>query len=295
MENEKLVSATVSQAEDKAFKTAAQFFAEELLPYFHVEGKFLRILPTEIIRLEARQLIQDFNFEMFHKRRFIAHFEFQSTPVTEDDLRRFREYEAATSRQHRIEVITYVVFSGKIKDPLYRLRAGINKYEIVPIVLNDDNADEWIGKIKDTMNKGILPEEKDLVPLMLTPLMSGESTQMERFSFGFDVLRQVEKVHESNLKMQKMQAVFYTFANKFLKAEDLNRVKEMISMTVLGEMLMNDGIKKGMERGREQGISALIQTCHELNASRSFIKGKIIIDFGLSADKAEEYMLKYWK
>ena len=50
-----------------------------------------------------------------------------------------------------------------------------------------------------------------------------------------------------------MQAVLYTLADKFLTETELGRVKEMIAMTKLGKMLVEDGIRKGMERGNRKG------------------------------------------
>ena len=47
-----------------------------------------------------------------------------------------------------------------------------------------------------------------------------------------------------------MEAVLYAFACKFLKNADLNEVKEELSMTVLGEMIWNDGLERGMEENR---------------------------------------------
>ena len=48
--------------------------------------------------------------------------------------------------------------------------------------------------------------------------------------------------------------MLYVFACKFLKEEELAKVKEEIGMTILGKMLMDDGIEKGIEKGIEQGI-----------------------------------------
>ncbi len=42
--------------------------------------------------------------------------------------------------------------------------------------------------------------------------------------------------------------MLYAFADKFLDGKDLEKVKEEISMTKLGEMLVEDGIKKGEEK-----------------------------------------------
>ncbi|HJC25334.1 MAG TPA: hypothetical protein H9761_16800 [Candidatus Eisenbergiella merdavium] len=59
-----------------------------------------------------------------------------------------------------------------------------------------------------------------------------------------------------------MQSLLYVFAGKFLNKNDLKRVKGVISMTILGEMLMNDGIEKGIREGIDQGeqkVNRLIQ------------------------------------
>lgn len=44
-----------------------------------------------------------------------------------------------------------------------------------------------------------------------------------------------------------MESMLYAFADKFLDGKELEKVKEEISMTKLGEMLVEDGIKKGKE------------------------------------------------
>ena len=51
-----------------------------------------------------------------------------------------------------------------------------------------------------------------------------------------------------------MQAVLYTLAEKFVQKEELEKVKEEFYMTRLGQMIFDDGVKKGMEKGRESGL-----------------------------------------
>ena len=46
--------------------------------------------------------------------------------------------------------------------------------------------------------------------------------------------------------------MLYTLADKFLSAGELNEIKEVLAMTRLGQMLYDDGVKKGMECGREE-------------------------------------------
>lgn len=46
-----------------------------------------------------------------------------------------------------------------------------------------------------------------------------------------------------------MQAMLYLFATKFLAKDQLKDIKEEISMMVLGQMLVDDGIQRGMQKG----------------------------------------------
>ena len=50
-----------------------------------------------------------------------------------------------------------------------------------------------------------------------------------------------------------MESVLYALAMKVLKEEEIREVKEMMRMTLLGQLLMEDGMKRGLEQGREQG------------------------------------------
>lgn len=89
----------------------------------------------------------------------------------------------------------------------------------------------------------------------------------------------------------KMQAVLYALANKFLDDEELDQVKEVLSMTRLGEMLVNDGMEKGMEKG----IQAMITAFQELGISYDESVRKIKEKFALDPETALGYMEKYWR
>ena len=45
-----------------------------------------------------------------------------------------------------------------------------------------------------------------------------------------------------------MQSVLYALAVKFLDRDELKMIKERIGMTVLGQMLFEDGMEKGIEK-----------------------------------------------
>lgn len=197
------------QLEDKALKKATMYFGQELLPYLKVNKKIRRMLPTEQIRLEAVKAMEDILFEM--EDGTLAHFEFESVEVTQDDLRRFRMYDAYTGQTHKKSVITYVICSGKA---------------------------------------GKMLTKQDWAPLLLTPLMSGHSAIEDRLLEARQLLN-MDNSRLNKAERQNMEGVLYAFACKFLNKEDLNEIKEVLSMTVLGEMIWNDGQEKGLEKGAD--------------------------------------------
>ena len=51
---------------------------------------------------------------------------------------------------------------------------------------------------------------------------------------------------------EKVTAMLYTLAEKFLTGAELEEIKEAVRMTRLGEMIMEDGRKEGLETGRRK-------------------------------------------
>ena len=127
------------QLEDKALKSAAMYFGQELLRYLRIDNRIVRMLPTEQIRLEAVRAEEDILFEM--KDGTLTHFEFESVEVTEDDLRRFRYYDACTELRYKRGVVTYVICSGKVNRIRRVLKSGINTYRIIPLQMKPMDAD----------------------------------------------------------------------------------------------------------------------------------------------------------
>lgn len=97
------------------------------------------IAPTEMVHLEIRKMYEDFNYQMQGNRWF--HFEFESDRITLDDLKRFREYEAVTSRTYGVAVTTFVVCPAEVRKPISQFTEGLNTYRVKIIRLKSQTAD----------------------------------------------------------------------------------------------------------------------------------------------------------
>ena len=247
-------SSSVQQHEDAVLKTSMQFFADELLPYFGIQGKVISFAPTELVHLELQKLFQDFNFVM--EDGTWKHFEFQSTNEGLDGLKRFRAYEALTSYQYKVIVETYVLFSGTIKNPMTEFTEGNNTYKITPIIMQDYNADKLLTKIEQKQKEGGVITKEDFISLVLCPLMGGHSSQKERINKAYHIIHRTSEVKKEDTV--KIEAMLYAMADKFLDIVDLEKLKEDMIVTRLGQMIWEDGIEKGIEKGRVTVLLELI-------------------------------------
>ena len=101
--------------------------------------------------------------------------------------------------------------------------------------------------------------EDDFANLTLTPLMTSKMCRKDVIKEAIQIVKQ-----EKQLTAEKTMAMLYTLADKFLSAGELNEIKEVLAMTRLGQMLYDDGVKKGMERGREEGQKQLTELMNKL-------------------------------
>ncbi len=241
-----------SQIEDLALKSAAAYFGEEIIHWLGIREKALRAAPTEIVTLEARHMYEDFLYEM--ENGMYYHFEFESDSISDNDLKRFREYEASTSRIFNAPVVTYVICSSKVKVLKDSITEGINTYRIKLIRLKDEDADRFLDQLagKETVQL----TREDIIPLLFSPLMGGKRKPADRILACIRLLKQAENVF-SETDIQKMEAILYMFAVKFLDENELKSIKEAIAMTKLGQMIWDDAVEQGVEKG-ENRYSRLI-------------------------------------
>ena len=230
--------------EDRALKAAAQFMGEELLPFLGVKCAIKRVAPTEQIYLQTEAFSEDFNYELLEGG--LLHLEFESDVITKEDLRRFRVYEALLSYQYKTAVTTCVICTAAAKNIPNELKEGINSYRVQIVRLKNWNADEIISAL-EVKQRNMSLEREELLRLILTPLMGGKMPQPERIRRSFQLLREEQKIRKTS-ELSQMQAVLYALAEKFLSVEEMQKIKEEIHMTRLGQMIFDDGLEEGENR-----------------------------------------------
>ena len=249
---------TVTKHEDAVMKMGFDYFRDTILKTLNIHYEFVDSKPTEAIEIHIDNLYMDYNF--LTTEDVIIHIEFQTTEdhVT-DDLMRFHVYEALLMRKEKKKVITYVIYSGGIEKVRTELECGIHTYRVNPIYLTGHDADEIFQSVKAKIEAGEPLSEDDFANLTLTPLMTSKMCRKDVIKEAIQIVKQ-----EKQLTAEKTMAMLYTLADKFLSAGELNEIKEVLAMTRIGQMLYDDGVKKGMERGREEGQKQLTELMNKL-------------------------------
>ncbi len=238
--------------EDAVMKMGFDYFRNTILKTLGIDYQYEEIGPTELVELTIHSLYMDFTF--LTTGGFYIHTEFQTTDKKEADLRRFHAYDAVYSNKTGKQVITYVIYSGGITNVKSELDCGLYTYRVQPIYLKDKNADEVFLKLKQKQDNGEAFTEDDYAALSLTPLISGKMSRKDMFK---EAIRLTKSNNE--LTAEKTRAVLYTLADKFLDKTELDEIKEVLRMTRLGQMLMDEGMEKGMELKETESIKKLMK------------------------------------
>lgn len=237
--------------EDAIMKMGFGYFQETILEKLGIHYEFDSSTPTELIELTIHTLYMDFTF--LTKQGFYVHIEFQTTETDRSDLLRFRSYEAILGNQTGKDVLTYVIYSGGITHTKTELDCGFYTYRVEPVYLSKFDADKLLKYLKEKNLAGEPLTEDDFANLALVPLMSGADNRKTRIKNAILLAKQTD-----TLTAEKTIAILYTLADKFLNRMELQEIKEVVAMTRLGQMIYDDGMERGMERGSIEKLTELV-------------------------------------
>ena len=210
------------------------------------EKRRMKSFPENAGRLEKY-----FNYEM--QDGSYMHLEFADDRITEETLQEYREYEACLEKYYSAPVRTVVICSSNVKSIKTELKNGENIYRIQTINMGEKDGDQILGELETLKEQGEKIGEERLVPLALTPLMSGKTSMEERFVRALDLLHSEEAGIEKEARTG-MESMIYALAEKLLDRDTFDRVKKKIDMEFLQEMLAEDGEQDKMQREYMEGI-----------------------------------------
>ncbi len=226
-------------------------FKDNAVKFFGIDTKILFPAETEIKNVDIKTNYTDYLF--YTEDGEYLHFEFQTTDK-KDDIKRFLYYDASLFYKEKRKVKTIVVYSADIENVETFVDAGTITYNIEAFYMKNIDGDKKLQYLKSKIARNEQLTGEDIVSLSFIPLMRGKDTRSKR---TLDSIELAGKIPEENDKLQCL-SLLYALFDKFGDAISKIKFKEMISMTEIGRMLREDGIKEGLKEGMKEGKADIL-------------------------------------
>ena len=282
------------QNKDITSKLMAETLKGKSLAAFGLpELKIVDILPTNLPVIESNELRLDNLF------------------LLSDGSLAIIDYESSFSRENFVKYLNYIArvirrfaVRRELKD-LKQLKMVViytadveraeERYDLGGLILIVESAylihldgSQIYDRLKHNIDAGEMLAEEDLMELMILPLtVKGKKRTQETIEKAVTLGKRLPD-REGQLKVI---AGILTFTDKVIDRAYAKKLEEEMQMTLVGQMLMDEGYQRGMEKG----IQVFIQDNVSENVPEQRIIKKLQANFSLMEKDAINYYTRFSK
>ena len=286
------------QDKDITSKLMAETLKGKSLAAFGLpELKIVDILPTNLPVIESNELRLDNLF------------------LLSDGSLAIIDYESSFSRENFVKYLNYIArvirrfaVRRELKD-LKQLKMVViytadveraeERYDLGGLILIVESAylihldgSQIYDRLKHKIDAGEKLAEEELMELMILPLtVKGKKRKQETIEKAVTLGKRLPD-REGQLKVI---AGILTFTDKVIDRAYAKKLEEEMQMTLVGQMLMDEGYQRGMEKGMEKGIQVFIQDNVSENVPEQRIIQKLQANFSLMEKDAINYYTRFSK
>ena len=286
------------QNKDITSKLMAETLKGKSLAAFGLpELKIVDILPTNLPVIESNELRLDNLF------------------LLSDGSLAIIDYESSFSRENFVKYLNYIArvirrfaVRRELKD-LKQLKMVViytadveraeERYDLGGLILIVESAylihldgSQIYDRLKHKIDAGEKLAEEELMELMILPLtVKGKKRKQETIEKAVTLGKRLPD-REGQLKVI---AGILTFTDKVIDRAYAKKLEEEMQMTLVGQMLMDEGYQRGMEKGMEKGIQVFIQDNVSENVPEQRIIQKLQATFSLMEKDAINYYTRFSK
>jgi len=211
-----------------------ELFKGDAVKFFGIDKRVVASARTELSHIPIQRKTDDWLWETDDD--LFLHFEFQSD-YDKKDIARFMVSDAILHFNTGKPVKTIVVYSAEISETVTTLNAGAIQYNVEAFYMSTLDGDKTYSDIKAKVDSGETLTKQDLMSIVFLPMMKNSVDKTTRFEQAITLSKEVS----AKDNQAQIQAMLQLLAEKFVKdAEMLKKLKEMISMGVIAEMIAND-------------------------------------------------------
>ena len=245
------------QTEDIIMKSIMELFKGDAVKFFGINKQIVSATTlsaetrTELLHIHIQKNIDDWLLEADDNS--FLHFEFQSD-YDPKDLKRFMVTDAMLYYKEGKPIKTIVVYTADIEETVTELDAGSIQYSVDTFYMSALDGDQAYTEIKAKVAAGEPLTKQDLMSIVFMPMMKSSVDKVTKFERAITLSKEISDTDEQI----QIQAMLKLLADKFVKdPKMMQRLRELINMTAIGEMILRDGIEQGIERGAKDKEMAI--------------------------------------
>ena len=230
--------------EDTIMKNIMELFEGDAVKFFGIDARVVAPARTEFSYIPIQRKTSDWIWET--EDDSYLHFEFQSNH-DKKDMSRFMITDAMVYFKTGKPVKTIVVYSADIKEAITTLDAGAIQYNVDAFYMSALDGDKTYEELQAKIAAGQKLTKQDLMSIIFLPMMSNNVDKATRFEQVAELSKEVSDTEE---KLQ-VQGMIGLLAEKFISDfATLKKIKELMSVGVIFEMMRDDGKVEGKIEGK---------------------------------------------
>ncbi len=231
----------------------SKFFGDRMkgksLSLFHLNSdlKVVDARPTNIPIVQARELKMDNLFEL--EDGSVAILDYESKYKTENFMKYGRYIMEVLDRYLREgkqpDIHMMILYTADVEGVNTVLECTACRIQVEASYLVEVPSGEWMEDAKKHISEGKVTDEV-LMHLVILPLTyKGEEEKQKAIRQCVDLARQIPDKEQESFVM----AGILTFTDKVVNEETKQYIKEVLGMTQVGKMLMDEARQQGLQQG----------------------------------------------
>lgn len=248
--------------------------------------KVVDVKPTNLPAVRAKELRMDNLFELEDGSIAIVDYE---SDYKETNFTKYGRYimdviDRYLREEREPDIHMIVLYTADVEHTKTSLTRTACRIQTETSYLVKAPSEEWLETVRECISRQEISDEI-LMHLILLPLTyRGREKKQEKIRECLELALKLPEREQESFAL----AGLLTFTDKVIDEATKRYIKEVLGMTQVGRMLMEEG----REEGRKEGVYTMIATLRELNIPEDVILKKLQEKYHMTSEGAYGYLKK---
>ncbi len=304
MEKKKNKSEITYHNKDVLSKIMAENFKEKSLKVYGIDvPKIKQILPTNLPAIQVNEMRIDNLFLL--EDGSVAIIDYESSVKWENYLKYLNYVVRILERygQEAKHIRMIVIYTADVKHAAGEFHVDCLTLRLEQAYLRKIDSKSVRDELEKKLEKGMPLSDDEMMQFIILPLTyKGKEAKKEAVKDAVDLAK---KITDKEKQMFVLSGIL-VFADKIIDSSTAKYIKEVIRMTQVAQMLLEEGRVEGREEGRKEGreegktegrkeeraegIKVLIDSLRSFAIPEEQIIGKLVEKYQLTKDEANVFI-----